>query len=558
MPRSFLSPAARPSLAAAASLLGWIAAAPPAEAAGPDSRYYADDTEGIFWFLHITDLHIDTNDDTVKQRLEFALGEVVDVVAPVAVFASGDLVDGTVLGIPTSGQDPAEWDIYASILADAQMTPSYYFDIPGNHDAYGDQGLNNFIQSSMQGQATDGALFADAVHTTPLGDYYFVAMNSSGTYGTPFTFGDPQFTNVADLEAGLAANASAQLVFVFGHHHLVEHGNTDAQMALGIGGPDDPPGNVSEVMPLLESVGAFYLHGHVHQYKESLQGNVVTVQLGNLSGTPEVDRNSLDAWDKSKYQSNIGVGIVDHNAFVYRVTDTTHPWPFVAITAPVDVNLQGGGISAGSSGGVSWDGDYLAYGAQPNPYAYDVCLDRKDNPVRAVVLSKEPVSTVSVSLDSSVLGLMTPAANPPGVYTAKMDTTGLEPGLHAVTVTAVVGTEARSDSIQVNFVAGPCDALPDAGVDASDAAPDVQEDAAPDAKPDAGLPDAMADAAVDAGDAEDGGLEASPSSAAPEDDGGCACRVGSGRPSNGAGLLAALIGLLALCHRKSTQRGQAR
>jgi MYXO-CTERM domain-containing protein len=519
------------------------------------SRYYADDTQGVFWFVHITDLHIDTGDNTVEDRLRFALGEVVDVVAPVAVFASGDLVDGTVLGIPTSGQDPAEWDIYASILADAQMTPSFYFDMPGNHDGYGDQGLNNFIESSMQGQAS-GALFADATHTTPLGDYYFVAMNSAGTYATPFTFGDPQFTNVAELEAGLAANAAAQLVFVFGHHHLVEHGHTDAQMALGIGGSDDPPGNVAEVMPLLENVGAFYLHGHVHQYKESLQGGVVTVQLSNLSGTPEVDRSSLDAWDETKYQSNIGVGIVDHNAFVYRVTDTTNPWPFVAITAPVDVNLQGGGIPAGSSAGVSWDGDFLAYGAQANPYAYDVCLDRTDNPVRAVVLSKDPVSTVSVALDSSVLGLMAPAADPPGVYTAKMDTTGLEPGLHAITVTAVAGTVARSDSIQVNFVAGPCDTLPDAGVDASDAAPDVQEDVAPDAKPEATVPDVTTDAASDAGDADEGGLEASASAAASEDDGGCSCRVGSGRASDGAGLLAALIGLLALhCRRRTLRAG---
>ncbi len=545
------SPAARPLLAAAAALLGLLASASPADAAGPTSRYYADDTQGIFWFLHITDLHIDTNKDTVKERLEFALGEVVDVVAPVAVFASGDLVDGTILGIPTSGQDPAEWDIYASILADAQMTPSFYFDLPGNHDAYGDQGLNNFIESSMQGQATNGALFADAVHITPLGDYYFVAMNSSGTYGTPFTFGDPQFTNVADLEAGLAANASAQLVFVFGHHHLVEHGHTDAQMALGIGGSDDPPGNVAEVMPLLESAGAFYLHGHVHQYKESLQGNVVTVQLGNLSGTPEVDRSSLDAWDKTKYQSNIGVGIVDHNAFVYRVTDTSNPWPFVAITAPVDVNLQGGGIPAGSTAGVDYEGDFLAYGAQANPYAYDVCLGRKDNPVRAVVLSKDPVSSVSVALDTSPVALMTPAADPPGVYTAKIDTTALEPGVYAITVTAVVGTAARSDSIQVNFVAGPCDALPDAGVDASDAAPDAQDDAAPDVEPEASVPDATTDAGADAGDASDGGLEASPSLPGSDDDGGCACRVGSGGSSARFGLVAALLALLALRRKQS-------
>ena len=356
-----------------------------AHAADPSSRYYAQDTEGIFWFLHISDLHIDPLNNSARKHLTFALGEAVDVIQPIAVFASGDLVDGSVF-LPTSGQDKAEWDLYATLLSDANVTPEFFFDMPGNHDTYGDQGLKHYLERSLQGSTT-GSLFSDTVHTTSLGDYYFVALNSSGTYGTPFTFGNPQFTNVPELEAGLETHASAQLVFAFAHHHLVPHGATDAQTALGIGGKDDPPGNVSEVMALLEDAGAFYLHGHVHQYKESLQGKLVTVQLANLAGSPNVDRSSLDAWDKTKFESNIGVGIIDHNAFIYRVTDTTHPWPFVAITAPVDINLQGGGIPAGSTAGVSYEGDFVPYGEQANPYAYDVCLARKDNPVRAVVPS---------------------------------------------------------------------------------------------------------------------------------------------------------------------------
>ena len=89
------------------------------------SRYYADDTEGIFWFLHLTDLHIDTDAPKAREHLEFALDEVVQVVDPIAVFATGDLVDGTILSIPTSGQDPAEWGIYATLLYDADMTPDF-------------------------------------------------------------------------------------------------------------------------------------------------------------------------------------------------------------------------------------------------------------------------------------------------------------------------------------------------------------------------------------------------------------------------------------------------
>jgi MYXO-CTERM domain-containing protein len=536
----------RHSLAAGGLLLGMLSIAGSAYAAGPMSRYYADDTDGIFWFVHITDLHIDTNDSKARSHLEFALNEVVDIVNPVAVFASGDLVDGTILGIPTSGQDPAEWDNYRTLLFDANMEPTFYFDVPGNHDGYGDQGLTNYIESSMQGPATNGRLFVDAVHTTALGEYYFVGMNSAGTFDTPFTFGNPFYTNVDDLAAGLQAHASAQLVFVFAHHHLVDHGDTDAQMVLGIGGADDPPGNVSEVLPLLEDSGAFYLHGHVHQYKESLQGNVVTVQLSNLASDPSVDRTSIESWDQTKFESNIGIGIVDHNAFVYGVTDTTSPWPFVAITAPVDVNLEGGGTPPGSSSGVSYDGDYLDYGVDKNPYAYDVCGARTDNPVRALVLSKEPVGSVSVSLDGSVLGLMAPAADPPGIYTATIDTSAVAPGLHDLTVTVVLGNEARSDSIQVNLTSGPCDPLGDAGVDAEPDAPGS----------DANLPDAGADApAADADQPENDADLPPESDVTGTDDVGCSCSLPRQTSSRGvAGMGAVLFALALLRRRRSASK----
>ncbi len=533
----------RRCLVAGGLFLGSLALSATASAGGPTSRYYAADTDGIFWFMHISDLHVDTSTSVPTDNLQFALGEAVDVIAPFAVFASGDLTDGSLLGIPTSGQDQGEWDLYKSAIADSNVTSSFYFDMPGNHDGYGDHGLSHYLSNSMQGQAT-GKLFSDTTYTTPLGDYYFVAMNSAGTFDTPFSFGNPSFTNVDDLTAGLDAHKSAQLVFVFAHHHLVPHGITDAQTKLGIGGADNPPSNVGDVVPLLESAGAFYLHGHVHQYKESMQGNIVTEQIGKFGSQPSVDRSSLDAWDQTKYESNIGVGIVDHNAFIYRTTDTTNPWPFVAITAPVDINLQGGGIPAGKDLGVSYDGDYLAYGAQKNPYAYDVCGDRKDNPVRALVVARDPVSSVTVSLDASAMGLLQPAASPQGIYTGTMDTTGVTPGVHAVTVTAVVGNAVRSDSIQINLTAGPCDALVDAGADAG------ADDAATDAAPGADAEVADADG-QDAGTGDAGAEPATPDTSASTSS-GCGCSTPGTSPTALGSL--AWLGVLALLRRR---RGSA-
>lgn len=547
------------SLVAGFSSLAFLMLAATASAGGPASRYYAADTDGIFWFLHVSDLHFDTNAPVPTAHLQFALGEAFEVANPIAVFASGDLVNGTVLGVPTSGQDQAEWDVYRNTFDNAGLGPAYYYDMPGNHDGYGDHGLTKYLANSMQGQAT-GTLYSDMTYTTALGEYYFAAMNSAGTYDTPFSFGNPAFTNVDDLNTGLLDHPNAQLVFVFAHHHLVPHGDTDSQTALGIGGPDDPPSNVGDVVPLLQGVGAFYLHGHVHQYKESLQQNVVTVQIGSLGKTPAVDRSSLDTWDQTKNQCNVGIGIVDHNAFVYRPTDTTQPWPFVAITAPVDINLQGGGIPAGKENGVDYEGDYLAYGAEKNPYAYDVCGARTDNPVRALVLSKDPITSVKVALDSTDVGTMSPVANPTGIYAATIDTTGAEPGVHAITVTATSGTSVRTDSIQVNITAGPCSSISDAGVDAeedggldADVTPDAGEDeAGQDAAPgpdaagqDAGTSDA---AQPDAAESDTGTAPPQADPGSSSDSGGCGCATPATRPSALSALAA--LALLALGRRR--------
>ena len=530
---------------ACALFLGTALATAPASA-HPNDRRYAPDADGIFWFMHISDTHVDSFVPSSEAQLRLMLGNIMDVIDPIFVFSTGDLTDGspTVLGrqIPTGGQQESEWQLYKTIWGDMGMKPNFFFDTPGNHDNYGDQNLKNFLEYSLQGSFTKTNLFADTSHATALGRYYFIATNSAGLYGSPITFGNPQFTHVPDIQAGIEANADAQLVFVFAHHHIVDHGDTGLQNALNIGGTDDPPGNASVVLPLLESVGAFYLHGHVHQYKECLQGDLVTVQIAaTKSVSPSVDRSAAN-WPKTKYRSNVGIGIIDHNAFVYGITDTGNPWPFVAITAPVDMYLKGGGTPPG----VGYVGDYLDYGIQPNPYAYDVCLDREDNPVRAVVLSNEDVSSVRVSIDSSEVGSLEAVERldeQHGVYATTINTKGLEPGRHTLSVTAVAGGKSRTDSIQLRFTQGPCEPLvpspPDAGADATD---DTEEPA------EAGAPETSNPDPQDGGDV-DTGLD--PISDDDVNDAGCACYIGpSGSSGSFAGIAALLFGLGALMSRR--------
>lgn len=502
---------------------------PDPAAADPMSRTYARDTQGIFWFMHISDSHIDTAVNLASDNLELALTDVLDVIDPVYVFVTGDLTDGSVLSIPTSGQVQEEWDHYGQILAVTGMKPSFYFDLPGNHDTYSDQGLTFWGANSLQGQANGGKLFVDATHQTALGEYYFVGLNSSGTWGKPLTFGNPEFTNVADLKAGLQAHKSAQLVFAFAHHHMSPHGTTALQMELGFFGDDGPPVNAQEVSSILAGAGAFYFHGHVHQLKQSIEAGLVAHQISKMSGDGVVDRSSEKAYADTMYHANIGVGIVDHNAFIYRGTALTEPWPMVAITAPVDMWLLGGGQPPESQAGYSWEGDFEPYKTHKNPYAYDVCKDAKDNPVRAVVLSKDPVTEVHALMDGSVISTLTAAADPKGLWVGEMDTTTLSAGDHHLVVIAKTAKSSREDSIWVHFTDGPCVAALDGGVDAEGGSGGSGGSAGTGGA--AGSAGKAGAAGWDGGEQEDACSDCGPIEQPVQDSGGCSCLIGGSRGS---------------------------
>ena len=119
-----------------------------AHAGGPASAQHGRDSAGVFWFMHISDLHIGASaieGPHATEHLDVALGEAVSVIQPKFVAATGDLCDGSLYGIPTTGQSQEEWDTYKAALTKSGMTPSFYFDFPGNHDGYGDKGLNFYL-----------------------------------------------------------------------------------------------------------------------------------------------------------------------------------------------------------------------------------------------------------------------------------------------------------------------------------------------------------------------------------------------------------------------------
>jgi len=469
----------------------------------PTDARYANDTDGIFWFMHISDIHVGA-DGCVEpgeihdpENFVFIMNDAVEVIKPVFVVATGDLVNGCRNHIPTSGQSEDEWNQYKSLYTSALSAHPYpYYDVVGNHDEYASRfpdecpSLHWYLDYSYRGSVEHAAHFG-WTHTTSLGEYYFYAVNATGECVGAFTAGDGEVleSELQALRAALEDHADANLVFVFAHQGPID--------------PEHLPTNGDALFDEVAKHGAFYIHGHVHEYKEALinrsTGYFVAAEVNS------VGKASHD---------NIAVGVVDHDAFIYRATSTADPWPFVIVTAPVSTRLRNGNL---------------------NPWAYRVCKD-KVNPVRALVFAPTQPSSVTVQVGSGAAVPMTQVNGP--LWKAEVDTSFVAEGEADVTVTAVLsGGATRSETVRTTFVAGPCEVQSDAGVLPSDGSAGDGNVAS-----DSGV---LADGSQNGDAGADGGIGEEPSD-------GCGCRAAG---TAGLGWPLLIVGFVLFCGRYLRSRG---
>ncbi len=143
-------------------------------AGDPYSAYYSSDTNKLLWFIHASDTHIGARGTTDSTNLQWLVSQARTAINPSFIVVTGDLTDstnGNFLGIP-NGPYQAEWDQYKNILSSNGVEASFYYDIPGNHDAYNDQHFNYYLANSVQGRAT-GRTQASWTRTRPLGEISF-------------------------------------------------------------------------------------------------------------------------------------------------------------------------------------------------------------------------------------------------------------------------------------------------------------------------------------------------------------------------------------------------
>ena len=398
-----------------------LPAHPTVYAGAPQGARYDANSREIFWFIHVSDLHIGTRGTTDSSRLQWLVTTAKNVVKPEFIVATGDLTDstnGNLFGIP-NGPYQAEWDQYKTILSNAGMTSSFFYDIPGNHDAYNDRPFAYYLANSIQGRATQKTQVS-WTREFPYGKYHFLGVNSAGNDGRAFSISFPfgDYAGLDDTELTfigdeLAAHWDAKLTLVFGHHPVTDTGQSDDTW-LFYGHQD--------FIRALDTRGAStYNYGHTHDYSQALfKGNDYTGLMYN-GGVHYYNVRSLGK-DAGNYYSIVAI---DSNG-LSSVTPASNTWPVALITAPVDKYI-GGAV---------------------NPYAYTVPAS-STNFVRALVFDSSTSTQVSYRIDGGTTWYpMTRDAAGSPIWQGAWNASALPPGEHTIQVQAV-STSTVYDSVTV-------------------------------------------------------------------------------------------------------------
>jgi hypothetical protein len=347
-----------------------------------------------------------------------------NVISPSFIVVTGDLTDstnGNIFNYP-NGPYQAEWDEYWSIVGN--LPADFFYDLPGNHDAYNDRYFAYYLANSVQGRAT-GTTQVSWTKVFPFGTYHFLGVNSAGNDGRSFSilfpYGDNaglDSTELAFINSQLASNAGAHLTMAFGHHPVTDTGESgDTWLFYG----------QREFIGSLDYYAASeYGYGHTHANGETqFTGNSDTgtmagggIRYANVSSLGKDSPNSFS------------VIAVDCDG-VSSVTRPVGSWPVVLITAPVDKYV----------------------GPVLNPYAYTVPTS-STNPIRALVFDAAAVSLVQFRVDGGAWQQMNRVAGSPALWQGTWNASSTTAGNHTIEVQAT-GSSVMSDTITVEVKSAP-------------------------------------------------------------------------------------------------------
>lgn len=355
----------------AAAAVPFLFPVPEVRAGNPHGAIYSSVTNRVFWFVLASDSHVGKKNGKGPENLQWLLGEAKDTIDPSFIVLTGDLTDSTDGGLYPDGPYLSEWTEYRNIVDGAGATASFFFDIPGNHDAYNNGTLSFFRNHSIQGRATGGTQ-CSWKRDFAFGSYHFLGTCTAGNDGASFSLIPPEYGDHAGLDEGeltfietaLEANREADLTLAFGHHPLVRPAFTletwdDTALTYGL----------DAFTGLMNGYGvSLYGYGHTHVYDEQFFVRNMTegVIYLNTAAVGEISNNAY------------ALAAIDCNGISVRSLEVKS-WPLVLITAPLDPNL----------------------GVALNPYTWKVPRVGTGNPVRALVFDKNPILSVEYRIDEA-------------------------------------------------------------------------------------------------------------------------------------------------------------
>ena len=353
--------------------------------------HLSNSTDNIFWFVHITDVHIGAYTLTGNNRQYFRdFFENMQYVNPSFIIDTGDLTNGKI-PLPVE-QDVNQWrDRYNVLAAAGVINASYYFDLPGNYDSYGDDTFSYFLNWSVQKN-----YYYTWNRTFLFGNYTFIGLNSAQSEGyrwPPGTSGDLNQTELDWFEQELNTTLSSNMTFVFAHHPENDVGNHTTS------------GN-SSFLELLEDYNvSAYIFGHGHDNIERNQGGTICIETGSLG----------QSFDENVYR----IFAIDNDGISAK-SQQVNTWPAVLITCPIDWELT--------------------------LQAFDIPNDSKTVPIRALVFDKNPVSSVQYSIDGGSWNSMNYTGKPK-LWNASFDASVLTDTKHTLRVRATSASGDATDSI---------------------------------------------------------------------------------------------------------------